>query len=1375
MNPFTGFLVHFGILVFFRYLFPIPMSLRCIDSCSIQFACRPLLLLVGVFLLLFGVLGGDGSDVVLSPIGEHTTPEDSTYSIDLSATKTGHMIVASGGIGGTISNAGTTFVENDGSMTYIISPHFCSTDGSILGGHVDVDTSNFIAEVNGASHWAGIGGHVHEYDVEFGITGVDFMDIEGNSLKNINEYIVDGDQKFKLILGNTALSPGVRLVINKTYDQNDPSTFSLPSDYDDTAVADLPIYSLTGNGGAIQLTDLSFQFHVSAIANRHVHPSQAINVMRNDLGPNGEWRNGALVLQAVAVNADGSDAFTLDTAKSNGGHGVAASGLLYEALVYWHWSGPSYDDYAAWLDYDPGEITYTDTADCTNYVIEDVLVDGVSVGAVGTYTFENVTENHTIEAIFSRADGDPITGDPPEVVDSTFTYSAVVNSGNVTATVDGDTLDLVPDENWFGTASITVTVVDENGDTDEETFDFVVTPVNDLPVLSSVGDQTTPEDSAKVVTLSATDIENDESALTYTATSSDHITATVVGNLVTFTPEPNWFGTESITIEVEDSDGAVDTETIDVVITPVNDLPILTAVGGQTTSEDTPKVITLSGTDIEDDDTTLTYTATSSTNITATLVGNMLTLTPAPNWSGTESITIEVEDSEGGVDTEMIEVTVSPVNDPPVLTGIGDKTTAEDTLKVINLSETDLEDDNETLIYSVTGSANITGTIVDDVLTLTPAPNWNGTESITVTVTDSEGGVDTETIEVTVSPVNDPPVLFDPVDTTTPEDTATVITLSGTDLEDDDTTLTYAVIDSEHITATLVNNMLTLTPDENWSGTETITVEVEDREGETDTQTFEVTVTPVNDPPVFEDPGQPVFMEDHTVSVTLISTDVEDEDSSLVYTTEVLTGQVSVIITGDEIELIPDENWFGEGSIEITVTDEEGGIDTRIMEFTVTPVNDPPVLDRVPTQIVEQNHTLIVDLHAEDVDFDSLTFSSTEPTGNLTVITNGDELLITPKPGWTGTSEITVFVEDGNGGIVTNTFPIGVVPHENDPPVLELFPVQISEQNSTTEINLEAIDPNGDPLTYSVELISGEVTPTIEDGVLTLIPENNWAGIAEFEVTVEDGRGGIDIKTFELAVNDGTNDPPILTETGNLVAQEDEILNLPVTAIDPNGDPLLYEITVLSGEIDVSKEGDEFVIQPLTNWSGEAELLVTVKDGNGGIDYEIIELTVNSENDPPVLAPVPTQNVELGEILEIDLNAIDPDLDNLTYTAMVDDGNGNTHSQTFYVGFNEPDNDPPILEEISTQVSQENTSLQLPLLATDPNGDPLTYEVTVKSGNVTPTLTGTNLTLEPETGWSGIATIEVKVTDEKGGVSTQTFDVAINEDGRNSPRFPIRS
>jgi len=73
--------------------------------------------------------------------------------------------------------------------------------------------------------------------------------------------------------------------------------------------------------------------------------------------------------------------------------------------------------------------------------------------------------------------------------------------------------------------------------------------------------------------------------------------------------------------------------------TPTNTTPTLASISNQSTNEDTAKAVTLVGADSDAGD-TLTYSAISSTvNITPSVSGATLTLTPAANWNGTATIT----------------------------------------------------------------------------------------------------------------------------------------------------------------------------------------------------------------------------------------------------------------------------------------------------------------------------------------------------------------------------------------------------------------------------------------------------------------------------------------------------------------------------------------------------------------------------------------------------------------------------------------------------------------------------------------------------------------------------------------------------------------
>ena len=178
-----------------------------------------------------------------------------------------------------------------------------------------------------------------------------------------------------------------------------------------------------------------------------------------------------------------------------------------------------------------------------------------------------------------------------------------------------------------------------------------------------------------------------------------------------------------------------------------NSAPTLASISNQSTNEDTAKSVALSGSDSDAGD-TLTYAATSSTsNVTPSISGTTLTLTPAANWNGTASISAKVNDGTVDSATTTFSLTVSAVNDAPTLSAITNQNTNENVAKALTLSGSDLEGD--TLTYSATSStSNVVPSISGTTLTLTPASNWFGTATITAKVND--GSVDSSSKTFTI-------------------------------------------------------------------------------------------------------------------------------------------------------------------------------------------------------------------------------------------------------------------------------------------------------------------------------------------------------------------------------------------------------------------------------------------------------------------------------------------------------------------------------------------------------------------------------------------------------------------------------------------------
>ncbi|MBW8720320.1 MAG: tandem-95 repeat protein, partial [Variovorax paradoxus] len=208
-----------------------------------------------------------------------------------------------------------------------------------------------------------------------------------------------------------------------------------------------------------------------------------------------------------------------------------------------------------------------------------------------------------------------------------------------------------------------------------------------------------------------------------------------------------------------------------------------------------------------------------------------------------------------GTVTTNIPVTLNEQNLNEAPTAPDDtKTTNEDTPVSGQIVGTDV--DGDTLTY-VKGSDPAHGTVTvnaDGTYTYVPGPNFNGTDSFTVTVSDGHGGTTTSTVNVTVNPVNDLPTVPDYTQTTH-EDTPVSGQVIGTDVDGD--ALTYVKgSDPAHGTVTVnADGTYTYVPGPNFNGTDSFTVTVSDGHGGTTTSTVTVTINPVNDAPVFVDGG----------------------------------------------------------------------------------------------------------------------------------------------------------------------------------------------------------------------------------------------------------------------------------------------------------------------------------------------------------------------------------------------------------------------------------------------------------------------------------------------------------------------------------------
>ena len=755
------------------------------------------------------------------------------------------------------------------------------------------------------------------------------------------------------------------------------------------------------------------------------------------------------------------------------------------------------------------------------------------------------------------------------------------------------------------TVTFGYTVRDDIGNTDTATVTLNITPEPDT-VTDTVS---TPEENP--VSFNVLDNDEFEGAVTLTAISAPangSVSFDAAGN-VTYTPNTNFSGTETLTYTITEDDlGVTETGTVEITVTPVNDAPV--AVDDAfTTDEDTAvsgNVILGNGDDIDVDMDPLTVvvpvagTITTDQGGTVTIAANgSFTYTPPLNFNGTDRFDYDVTD---GVltDTGTVTLTVNAVNDAPV--AVDDAfTTDEDTAVSGNVisgsgNDTDVELDPLSVVLPVSGTITTDqgGTVViasDGSFTYTPPLNFYGTDRFDYDVTDGDL-TDTGTVILTVNAVNDAPVAVDDA-FTTDEDTAVngnVISGSGDDIDVDMDPLTIVVPVSGTITTDqggtvtiAADGSFTYTPPLNFNGTDRFDYDVTDGVL-TDTGTVTLTVNAANDAPVAIDDAFTTD-EDTAASGNVISGSGDDTDVDMDPLTVVVPvsgtittdrGGTVVIAIDGSFTYTPPLNFNGTDRFDYDVTD--GNLtDTGTVTLTVNAVNDAPVAvdDAFTTEedTAVSGNVISGSGDDTDADMDPLTVvvpasgTITTDQGGMVTIARDGSFTYLPPLNFSGSDRFSYEITDGAfyrlASVTLTIEPI------NDAPVAtaqeyftaEDVPVQGNLILQNTGAGVDS-DIDGDALSIDPSSIGtfrtaqGGTIRIAADGRFDYTPPTNFYGEDTFVYTVTDGDlTNTALVTFLIYPVTDT-----LFETND----DDAVAALPRRGADPFEDSVLAEPIVIS-------------------------------------------------------------------------------------------------------------------------------------------------------------------------------------------------------------------
>ena len=848
-----------------------------------------------------------------------------------------------------------------------------------------------------------------------------------------------------------------------------------------------------------------------------------------------------------------------------------------------------------------------------------------------------------------------LTATDVETANNSITFSVQSSDSNqVSASVSGSTLTLTPVNNYIGNSNITLRATDGNSGVKDQSYTLMISAIpNTAPLLSAIGAQSSDEDNAKVISLSATDAEGD--SLIYSASSDNaSVTATISDSTLTLTPNADYFGSANITVTV--SDGLLsDSEIVVYSVNTVNDLPVFTSAASGSVQYGNSLNVSLTATDVETENNSITFSVQSSDSnqVSASVSGSTLTLTPVNNYVGNSNITLHATDGNGGVISQSFNLNITAVpNTAPVLTAIGAQSSDEDNAKVISLSATDAEGDS--LIYSASSdNASVTATISDSTLTLTPNADYFGSANITVSVSDSVLS-DSEVVAYSINTVNDLPVFTSGDSGSVHYGNSLNVSLTATDVETANNSISFSVqsSDSNQVSASISGSTLTLTPVNSYIGNSNITLRATDGNSGVKDQSYTLTISAIpNTAPVLTAIGTQSSDEDNAKVISLSATDGEGD--SLTYSASSDNTSVTAAVSGSTLTLTPDANYFGNANITVSVSDSVLS-DSEVVAYSINTVNDLPVFTSGDSGSVHYGNSLNVSLTATDVETanNSISFSVQSSDSNqVSASVSGSTLTLTPVNSYVGNSNITLRATDGNSGVKDQSYTLTISAIPNTAPVLTAIGTQSSDEDNAKVISLSAADGEGDSLTYSASSDNASVTAAISGSTLTLTPATDYFGNANITVSVSDSVLS-DSEVVVYTVN-SVNDLPVFTSAASGSVQYSNSLSVNLTATDVETANTSITFSVQSSDsnqVSASVSGSTLTLTPVNSYVGNSNITLRATDGNGGVIDQSYVLTITeAENTAPYFSGDSSFTTLYSSPLNIDLSANDDENDPLTF------------------------------------------------------------------------------------------------------------------------------
>ena len=963
----------------------------------------------------------------------------------------------------------------------------------------------------------------------------------------------------------------------------------------------------------------------------------------------------------------------------NGGRIRSITSPTSNAVVAISSSGDSIDYTPEFGSSGTDQFTYVLTDDSGDSQAGQVTVNYDPLGQINkpplavpdAFTIQTDSSNNQLSVISNDIDLD---GDTLQLTAASLELSIPTASGeSISVDTDNDVINYTPPAGYVGVQTIQYTVSDGQGGTANGVAALTVSPVSLPPVaILDVYNLITNAASTQFDVI-ANDFDISGSGLTLKSVSlgaslpsNSGSTVGIANNQLVYTPGADYVGVDTVSYEIENGNGQTSTGIATIAVAPLTAppvaLPDIVIVQPETTNNAINPLsndVDLSGTGLTIDNVTSVLTVPGGNPGTFSNTDTSISYSPAPSFVGVETLSYTAIDGNGATGTGVITISVLGVPSalPPVAVLDAAAVTTGSSNNIIDVVSNDIDPEGNGLTITAVSSITTvplgaTSTVSTDgnTVSYTPGAGFIGVETLSYTVTDSNGASSNGAVTVVVAglPTGIPPVAL-PDLVTVNANSSNNLTVLDNDLDTTSSGLTITAISSAGTvppgregSLSTDGNTIGYSPDANFSGVETINYTITDGNGVTSSTIATVVISALPLPPVAIPDVATVTTDSSNVTIDVLNNDADISNTGITITSvsSVSTlpiGATSTVSTdGSTLSYTPEASFTGVEILNYEITDGNGNTANSIVTITVSAVVAPPVPlpDLAVVAFESSNNTINalsndVDLAGGGLTISAVSSLNSLPTGNTGVVsTDGSSISYTPATGFSGAEFLEYEVTDTNGTTATGLVTVTVSPAPLTIGPITLPDTAIVNRDSSANLILVVdndVDPAGGGLTLTAATVQfdlpvdGNHTVAINNNRVEFTPTAGYAGAVTVSYTVEDSNGNTANGTLAITVNPlPIQIPPIAVgNLGVMGSNETQSFDVVSNDIDPAGGGLTItdasitlELPSSGGGNSVAIVGNQIELTTAALYIGAVTINYEVTDINGNTDTANLAVTV---------------------------------------------------------------------------------------------------------------------------------------------------------------------